>query len=256
MVQLEKDITQKFNDIYCRIDNCSLISNKQYKALKAENDELKSKLEAYILQDSEREENIKECLNNSNIAPNPCITDILQMREDFENKIQELDTRIIECEQYSRRENLVISGIPESVSQDQLEQKVIEIIGLSGLRIVPDAITACHRMYNPPQSRYPAKVVVRFCNRKAVNFCMDHRDDLQQKAYNQLRLNLRFFSSLCAKNQESLRICKWLKQENRIHDHYIRNGFVKVVDEEHGRPWKASNPSMLRKKFEDIPVSI
>ena len=111
-------------------------------------------------------------------------------------------------------------------------------------------------MYNTPQSRYPAKVVVRFYNRKAVNFCMDHRDDLQQKAYNQLRLNLRFFSSLCPKNQETLRICKWLKQENRIHDHYIRNGFVKVVDEEHGRPWKASNPSMLRKKFEDIPVSI
>ena len=88
------------------------------------------------------------------------------------------------------------------------------------------------------------------------SFCLEHRDDLQQKAYSQLKLNLRFFDSICAKNEESLRICKWLKRQNMIHDFYTRNGFVKVVGAEHSRPWKVTNPDILRKMFVDIPTAI
>ena len=148
---------------------------------------------------------------------------------------------------------MVISGIPESVGQKHLQQKVIQILGTIGLVVYPDDITACHRLYNPPDSQFPAKVVVRFCNRKVVNFCLEHRDDLQQQVSRQLRLNLRFFDSICSKNEESLKICKWLKQHNKIHDHYMRNGFVKIVLEENGAPQKVKHPELLRKKFVDIP---
>ena len=125
-------------------------------------------------------------------------------------------------------------------------------MGLIGLDIIPDDISACHRLYNPPGSEFPAKVIVRFCNRKIVNFCLDHREDLQQKAFEHLRLNLRFFESLCSKNEESMRICKWLSQQHKIHDYYLRNGFVKIVVVENGRPEKIKHPDLLRKKF-DIP---
>ena len=171
----------------------------------------------------------------------------------IENKIFELDVRLIECEQYSRRESLVISGIPDTINQKQLQQKVIKILSTIGLEVYPDDISACHRLYNPPDSQYPAKVVVRFLNRKIVNFCMEHREYLQQQVSQQMRLNLRFFESLCSKNEESLRICKWLNQHNKIHDHYLRNGFVKFVTEENGRPQKVKHPDLLREKFADIP---
>ena len=69
-------------------------------------------------------------------------------------------------------------------------------------------------------------------------------------------LNLRFFESLCSKNEESLRIGQWLKQEHKIHDYFLRNGFVKVVAEEHGRPQKILHPDLLRKKFENVPADI
>ena len=147
----------------------------------------------------------------------------------------------------------MVSGIPNSVSQNQLQKKVMDILDLIGLKLIPDDITACHRLYSPPQSQYPAKVVVRFYNRKVANFCLEHRDDLQQKAFEKLRLNLRFFDSLCLMNEESLAICKWLKREKKIHSFFIRNGFVKVFTEERGRPWKVTHPKVLRKKFENIP---
>ena len=84
---------------------------------------------------------------------------------------------------------------------------------------------------------------------------MENRTDLQQKAYQHLKLNLRFFESLCGKNEETRRICKWLSQDQRIHDHYLRNGFVKVVFNENDRPKKIKHPEILRKKFE-IPADI
>ena len=170
----------------------------------------------------------------------------------MEKKLLELDIRLLECEQYSRRENLIISGIPDTVDQKNLQQKVLDILGLIGLKLVPDDITACHRLYNPPGSQFPAKVIVRFMNRKIVNFCLEHRDDLQQKAFDSFRLNLRFYESLCSKNEESIRICKWLSQQHKIHDYYVRNGYVKIVAQVNGRPERIKHPDLLRKKF-DVP---
>ena len=247
-------INNRLSYVESKFDNHRKISEKQHKDLMTENALLRDRLEANIMQENERTKSAKEHLDNPQSSSNPSIADIMSLREELEKKLFDLDVRLVECEQYSRRENLVISGIPNSVTQDKLQQKVLDILDLIGLKLVPDDITACHRLYSPPHSQYPAKVVVRFVNRKIANFCLDHRDDLQQKAYNKLRLNLRFFESVCAKNEESLRICRWLKGENKIHDYYTRNGYVKVVGVEHGRPWKIAHPDILRKKFEDIPV--
>ena len=251
---VEKAVYNKYNYMESKLDNYKSITDKEFQEIKMENAQLKEKLENYILQETERNNLMKECINNSPTLP--CITDILPLREELEQKLLDIDTRLIECEQYSRRENLIISGIPNSVTQSHLERKVIDILALIGLNLIPDDISACHRLYNPPGSQYPAKVVVRFCNRKVVNFCLQHREDLQHKAYQQLRLNLRFFDSLCAKNEETIRICKWLRNANKIHDFYIRNGFVKIVTEEHGRPVKISHPELLRKKFDGVPTVI
>ena len=256
VADVNQEIEDKFIDLENKMDNYKSMLEKDLQAVKAENHELKDKLESYILQEAERYELIKECFNNPENPTRPCVTDLLPLREELEKKLYELDVRLIECEQYSRRESLVISGIPDTIDQKHLQSKVIQILSTIDLHIVPDDISACHRLYNPPNSQFPARVVVRFVNRKIVNFCLDHRNDLQQQARLHLRLNLRFFESLCAKNEESLRICKWLNQEQKIHDHFLRNGFVKVVMEENGRPQKVKHPEFLRRKFEHIPEGI
>ena len=245
---LDDTMDDKLTFLENKFDHYKISMNIELEALREVNENLKNKLESYISQESEREEKIKECFNSPLNVPN-CIVDLQPIKDDLEKKILDLDVRLVEAEQYSRRENLIISGIPNSVKQKDLEQKVIDILGQIGVHIIPNDITACHRLYSPPGSEFPAKVIVRFYNRKVVNFCLDHKDVLQQRAYDQLRMNLRFYDSVCSKNQESLRICKWLYQQKKIHDYYLRNGFVKIVAHENGRPEKIKHPDFLRKKF-------
>ena len=254
---LEETTKDKILFLENKFDCYKINLDIELQAMKEENANLRNRLESYIIQETDREELMRECLNTPQNVPN-CITDLQPLKEDLEKKIKEdiekklldLDTRLVECEQYSRRESLIISGIPSSIKQNDLEKKVIDILGLIGLNIIPDDISACHRLFNPPTSRFPGKVIVRFCNRKIANFCLEHKDDLQQKAYAHLRLNLRFYESLCSKNEESLRISKWLCQHEKIHDYYLRNGFVKIVADENGRPEKIKHPDFLRKKFD------
>ena len=251
---LEESMEEKFSYLENKLDFQKINFDIELEALREENANLRNKLDNYILHETDREEKIKECFNSPLNVPN-CIVDLQPLKENLEEKILELDIRLVECEQYSRRENIVISGIPNTVSQKDLQQKVIEILDLIGLKIIPDDIAACHRLYNPPGSYFPAKVIVRFGNRKIANFCLEHRDDLQQKAYDHFHWNLRFFESLCSKNEETMRICKSLSQQRKIHDYYLRSGFVKVVAHENGRPEKIKHPDLLRKKF-DIPSGL
>ena len=256
----------KLDYIETSLESYKKILDKEMKALKEENTELRSKLDNYISEETERDDSLRECLNSPQNVPN-CITDLsplrdeldkklYDLRDELDKKLYDLDVRLIECEQYSRRESIVISGIPESVSQRNLQQKVIEILSLIGLNIAPNDISACHRLFKPTRSQYPAKVIVRFVNRKIVNICLQNRANLQEEAYKKLRLNLRFYESLCSKNEETLRICNFLSREHKIHGHFLRNGFSKVVIEENGRPEKIKHPDQLRKKFPCIPAEM
>ena len=49
-------------------------------------------------------------------------------------------------EQYSRRNNVKISGISNEVSDENLEKKVIGIYEESGIDLNPHHVEACHRL--------------------------------------------------------------------------------------------------------------
>lgn len=174
-------------------------------------------------------------------------TDIDELFDIF----HDLDTRVIECEQYPRRENLIISGIPACVSQNELESTVINIIQELGFQIGPRDVSACHRL-GRGRNGHPARVIVRFVNRKIVDFCLTNKKRLSELR-GVLRMNLRFFESLCARNEETLKLCNKLKDNGDINHFFIRNGFVKVVVEEGDSPWRISHPHVLRNEF-SIPV--
>ena len=58
-----------------------------------------------------------------------------------------MDCKIIENNQYARRESLVISGIPDNVDQNHLEEKVLLISRTIGLSHISSYnISACHRL--------------------------------------------------------------------------------------------------------------
>ena len=64
----------------------------------------------------------------------------------WENKIIHLEIQNNNSDQYSRRNNVEISGIPQSVSDNQLEEKVVNILKAIDVNITTNEIEACHRL--------------------------------------------------------------------------------------------------------------
>ena len=158
--------------------------------------------------------------------------------------IFDLDCRIIQNEQYSRRESVIISGIPDNISHNDLEPTVIRTLKAIGLKNISSyEITACHHLYKKRNDKFPAKTIIRFTNRKAVEFCLKHRDRLIE-IKNDLKMNLRFYESLCNANQEVVRECFKLKKYGQINNYYIQTGFVKIINKVGDRPLKIYHPDI------------
>ena len=116
-----------------------------------------------------------------------------ELVKDLKNQNFELDCRIIENEQYSRRENLIISGIPEDVKDIQdLYDTVVFTLKKLGIHIGQKEISACHRLgrYDSNDS-FPRRVIVRFTNRGIVHRALNNRGRLWELR-RELQMNLRF----------------------------------------------------------------
>ena len=61
-------------------------------------------------------------------------------------KIVNLESKYNSLEQYGRRNNLEISGIPDSIEQSNLEDKVVQIFDKIGVNLSNNEIEACHRI--------------------------------------------------------------------------------------------------------------
>ena len=79
----------------------------------------------------------------------------------LENKIIDLEIENNNVDQYSRRNNAEISGIPHSVSDNQLEEKVVGILKAIGVNITSTEIEAGNRLETKKKN-----VIVRVNNRK------------------------------------------------------------------------------------------
>ena len=139
--------------------------------------------------------------------------------DDIFDDLYNIDYRVVQCEQYSRRESVVISGIPDSIPQSELELTVLDILHGIGLgRVSSFEISACHRLFKKQGDKYPAKTVVRFTNRKIAEFCIYDNERLTQVS-NRLQMKLRFFESLCENNKYILKMCKQLHYYGFIKDY-------------------------------------
>ena len=79
----------------------------------------------------------------------------------LENKIIDLEIQNNNVDQYSRRNNVEISGIPQSVSDNQLEEKVVHILKAIDVNVTTNEIEACHHL-----GKKKKNAIVRVINRK------------------------------------------------------------------------------------------
>lgn len=175
------------------------------------------------------------------------------LQEQLQKQLHDLDVRLLECEQYPRRESIVISGIPNCVQQGELEDVALQIFQELGINAQHEDISAIHRL-GKPNRRYPTRVIVRFVNRKFAELCLKRQDKLVNLKRT-LKMNLRFFESLATLNQESVRICDYLQEHGMIQKFYLRNGFVKIIVGANDNPLRINHPDVLRKMFV-VPASV
>ena len=175
--------------------------------------------------------------------------------EQFYKKLFELDARVLECEQYSRRESIIISGIPNNIKHHELENVTIDILKNLGIYVGVKDISAIHRLGKVSNtSKFPVRVIVRFINRKIVDMCHENKSRLPELKRT-MNMDIRFFESLAHLNLESVRICNYLMENNIIHNFFLRNGFPKIVVHENDVPLRMAHPDLIRAKF-NVPNSV
>ena len=93
-----------------------------------------------------------------------------------DDSIYLLEKQVYQLQQYTRRENIEIIGLPENVKD--LEATVIEILNKIGVDVTSFDIAACHRLKKRKGSRY-SNVIVRFVSRKKAILCLQNKKHLQ-----------------------------------------------------------------------------
>ena len=167
---------------------------------------------------------------------------------DLEKVNDHMDTlkrKVTKIGQYTRRENLVIDGIPNSIPQDKLEATCVRIIKDIGFRITSAfEIQACHRLGFDKNGYTP--VIIRFTNRKVKDFCISQRAKLQKI---QCPWKITFREDLETENAEIEVIASDMKEKKVIKNCIIRNGFVKIFREGVRWPTKIDDVKDLRDLF-------
>lgn len=104
--------------------------------------------------------------------------------EKLEEKMQNVDTDVQLNNQYCRRNNIEIKGIPHTIPQEELENKVVDLIVSSGINITKFDIEACHRLpftkKEVKEKKKDKKVIVRFVNRKISELAILHQKKIDK----------------------------------------------------------------------------
>ena len=149
----------------------------------------------------------------------------------LEQKLVEFEYSTNNLEQYGRRNNIIISGIPDSVDIiNQLEESVTEILTDSNVNVASNGIEACHRIGKKVTRIGSTKTIIRFINRKHAKQALYNKKKLSQvkKKYTFNPYNNPFFISenLTRMNESLACQGRKLKRSNLVNACYIRDGIV------------------------------
>ena len=126
-------------------------------------------------------------LENRKLTSELVITKNVNSR--LEERIINLEKNQAKGEQYSQRSNVELSGIPNSICDEDLENTVINISKESRINMDTRDIEGCHRL---PLSRnstgHDKKVIVKFVNRKYAEALLKDKKRISGKNFGHLQV--------------------------------------------------------------------
>ena len=161
----------------------------------------------------------------------------------LEKTIIRTEKEVVVTNQYNRRENLIIDGIPDNIPQKNLETVCLDIIRELGFvgSLGSYEIVGCHRL-KKKASDATTPVIIRFFNRKITEFCIKNRRKLR---FTSSTWNLSFREDLCDANLAILEECEQLKNDGILAKVYTHNGFVKIAKTLRDRPVRVNHINEL-----------
>ena len=184
---------------------------------------------------SQQELNFKNLSTDLLLMKDQIISNLIESNKNLQKKVEKLENDLemaktdIECNnQYVRRNNMEITGIPNEIEDEKLEEKVVDILKQSEIleELESDDIEACHRL--PPTRRNSnKKVIVRFVNRKKVEKCLKLKKNLSDLNMESVDLpsstKLYISPNLNRHFQKLSWHCRRLKKENLISSFKYQN---------------------------------
>ena len=105
----------------------------------------------------------------------------------MKEKIISLESKSNSVEQYCQQNNMESNGIPNSISDDNLESTVINVLSkATNVHVTADDIETCHRIGK--SKRNSKKTIVHFINRKHCKCALVNRKKL--KSFNSESIGL------------------------------------------------------------------
>ena len=175
----------------------------------------------------------------------------------LEAKIVKLETKQNSLAQYGRRNNTVISGIPDSIDDNNLENTAISMVSNINVNIEENDIKLCHRFGKPDATSKSKKTIVRFVNRKNCNKIFENKKKLNENnnGKHNFREGTKIFvsESLTPMNESIAFNCRKLKRKKIIiHSCYSRNGIINIERTDKRRPVKVFHMERLVNLFSDF----
>ena len=163
------------------------------------------------------------------------------VNQKLEEKIVCLEKNQAKGEQYSRRNNVEISGIPNKIPDEDLENTIISICKDSGVEIDPKDIEGCHRLPLPRNSRGQDKrMIVKFVNRKHSEVLLRDKKRISSKTFSRLNVPNKIFISVsfCPYYRYIWGKCKDLQRQGQVNHVFCPGGVICIKLSENGSPIK------------------
>ena len=197
-----------------------------------------------------------EFINMKNIILKKLQDENAQLKETIANlqhKVIILETATNSVEQYDRRNNIEITGIPDDIEDKNLEHSVIEIFKAADIQISHNDVEDCHRIGKPKGNS--KKTIVRLVNRKYCKQILYNRRKFKNFDGSKIGMsNTKIFvnENLTNYNHQLAFNCRKLKREKLISKTYSSNGIIHIVQILCNKPVKVFHQSKLDELFPDF----
>ena len=145
----------------------------------------------------------------------------------LENKLVSLETSTNAFEEYGRRNNLVLSGITDTIADDEMENTVISVFDDIDVEVESSNIEDCHPIGKPDKAN-SRKTIISFVNREYCKKALLNRKNLDKCV--RFNPNTKIFvnENLTMIDENIACNCRKLKRGGLLFACFTRDGIVHI----------------------------